>query len=57
MSKSQFKSATTEAIKKKKTRVLANRYEIVKRLGKGNYGTAYLCKDLRSKTSDSTYEL
>lgn len=57
MSKSQFKSATAEAVKKKKTRVLANRYEIVKRLGKGNYGTAYLCKDLRSKTSDSSYEL
>nr|XP_022343810.1 serine/threonine-protein kinase Nek11-like isoform X1 [Crassostrea virginica] len=44
---------------KKTTRILANRYEIVKKLGKGNFGTAYLCKDLRSKIADtdSEYEL
>lgn len=34
----------------KKPRVLANRYEVVNKLGKGNFGTAYLCKDLRCKT-------
>ncbi|XP_061198174.1 serine/threonine-protein kinase Nek11-like [Saccostrea echinata] len=38
---------------KKTSRVLANRYEIVKKLGKGNFGTAYLCKDLRSKNPDT----
>ncbi|XP_071086198.1 serine/threonine-protein kinase Nek11-like [Haliotis cracherodii] len=29
-------------------RVLANRYEVVKKLGSGNFGTAFLCKDLRN---------
>lgn len=38
---------------KKTPRVLANRYEIVKKLGKGNFGTAYLCKDLRSKIPET----
>ncbi|CAG5114726.1 unnamed protein product [Candidula unifasciata] len=32
----------------KKARVLANRYEIVKKLGSGNFGTAFLCQDLKS---------
>ncbi|KAK3589291.1 hypothetical protein CHS0354_026942 [Potamilus streckersoni] len=40
--------------KERKPRVLANRYEIVKKLGKGNFGTAYLCKDLRNKLKDGT---
>ncbi|XP_064599370.1 serine/threonine-protein kinase Nek11-like [Liolophura sinensis] len=30
-------------------RVLANRYEVVKKLGTGNFGTAFLCKDRRCK--------
>ncbi|XP_034338490.2 serine/threonine-protein kinase Nek11 isoform X3 [Magallana gigas] len=38
---------------KKTPKVLANRYEIVKKLGKGNFGTAYLCKDLRSKNPET----
>lgn len=37
----------------KKPRVLANRYEIVNKLGKGNFGTAYLCKDLRCKSTEA----
>ncbi|KAH9505755.1 Serine/threonine-protein kinase Nek11 [Bulinus truncatus] len=31
----------------KEARVLANRYEVVKKLGSGNFGTAFLCKDLK----------
>jgi hypothetical protein len=38
--------------KKSKTRILANRYQVLKKLGKGNFGTAYLCKDLRVKSAD-----
>ncbi|KAK3085292.1 hypothetical protein FSP39_001166 [Pinctada imbricata] len=49
-------STTRRDSKPKKVRVLANRYEVVRRLGKGNFGTAYLCKDLRSKQGDD-YEL
>lgn len=42
---------------KKKARILANRYEIVKRLGKGNYGTAYLCRDLKIKSTEDDENL
>jgi len=38
--------------KNKKPRVWVNRYQYIKKLGKGNFGTAYLCKDLRHKASD-----
>ncbi|KAK0045182.1 serine/threonine-protein kinase Nek11 [Biomphalaria pfeifferi] len=31
----------------KEARVLANRYEVVKKLGSGNFGTAFLCKDTK----------
>ena len=34
---------------KKEKRVVVNRYEIVKKLGHGNYGTAWLVKDKRAK--------
>jgi len=37
---------------KKKPRILANRYKIVKKLGKGNYGTAYLCQDIKIKSTE-----
>ncbi|XP_033754320.1 serine/threonine-protein kinase Nek11-like isoform X2 [Pecten maximus] len=52
---SQFKS--DNSTKKKPPRVLANRYEIVRKLGKGNFGTAYLCKDLRQKNSTDGSDL
>ncbi|PVD21075.1 hypothetical protein C0Q70_19241 [Pomacea canaliculata] len=35
-------------VKSKEQRVLANRYQVVKKLGSGNFGVAYLCKDLRN---------
>ncbi|XP_060557286.1 serine/threonine-protein kinase Nek11-like isoform X2 [Ruditapes philippinarum] len=39
--------------KSKEQRILANRYQVVSKLGKGNFGTAFLCKDLRhSKSQD-----
>lgn len=38
---------------KKKARILANRYKVVKKLGKGNYGTAYLCQDLKVKSTEA----
>lgn len=38
--------------KKSKPRILANRYQVIKKLGKGNFGTAYLCKDLRLPKTD-----
>lgn len=38
--------------KSKEQKILANRYQIIKKLGKGNFGTAYLCKDLRNKSAD-----
>ena len=42
-----FKQNTKE---KKKAKVYCNRYEVVKRLGKGNFGTAFLVRDLRLKS-------
>lgn len=33
----------------KKKRVLANRYRVEKRLGSGNFGTAWLVTDLKCK--------
>ncbi|XP_052818938.1 serine/threonine-protein kinase Nek11-like isoform X3 [Mya arenaria] len=38
--------------KNKKPKVWVNRYQYIKKLGKGNFGTAYLCKDLRHKATD-----
>ncbi|XP_059142130.1 serine/threonine-protein kinase Nek11-like [Physella acuta] len=38
-------SRATKDRETKEARVLANRYEIVKKLGSGNFGTAFLCKD------------
>ncbi|XP_005105732.1 serine/threonine-protein kinase Nek11 [Aplysia californica] len=38
-------SRPTKDRESKEARVLANRYEIVKKLGSGNFGTAFLCKD------------
>ncbi|KAL4233987.1 Serine/threonine-protein kinase Nek11 [Mactra antiquata] len=38
--------------KSKEQRILANRYQVIRKLGKGNFGTAYLCKDLRNKSAD-----
>ncbi|BFZ13402.1 hypothetical protein BsWGS_16441 [Bradybaena similaris] len=35
-------------VETRKARVLANRYEIVKKLGSGNFGTAFLCQDLKA---------
>ena len=42
-----FKQTTKE---KKKAKIYCNRYEVVKRLGKGNFGTAYLVRDRRLKS-------
>ena len=33
-------------------RVLANRYQVEKKLGSGNFGTAFLVKDLKLKNVD-----
>lgn len=38
--------------KTKNPRVWANRYETIEKLGKGNTGTVYLCKDLRCNAED-----
>ncbi|GFN79182.1 serine/threonine-protein kinase nek11 [Plakobranchus ocellatus] len=38
-------SRPTKDRETKEARVLANRYEVVKKLGSGNFGTAFLCKD------------
>ena len=38
-------SRATKERETKEARVLANRYEVVKKLGSGNFGTAFLCKD------------
>jgi hypothetical protein len=44
--------------KSKEQRILANRYQVVSKLGKGNFGTAFLCKDLRhSKSQDEEAQL
>ena len=32
----------------KESRVLANRYEVLKKLGSGNFGTAFQCKDRKN---------
>ncbi|RUS72823.1 hypothetical protein EGW08_019416 [Elysia chlorotica] len=38
-------SRPTKDRETKEARVLANRYEVIKKLGSGNFGTAFLCKD------------
>ncbi|XP_063440957.1 serine/threonine-protein kinase Nek11-like isoform X4 [Mytilus trossulus] len=43
-----FKQNNTK--EKKKARIYCNRYETIKRLGKGNFGTAFLVRDRRLKT-------
>ncbi|KAL5022684.1 hypothetical protein ScPMuIL_001839 [Solemya velum] len=46
------KSSSSSDSSQRQARVLANRYEIRKKLGKGNFGTAFLCRDLKSKSKD-----
>lgn len=35
-----------------KSRILANRYQVIKKIGSGNFGTAFLVKDLNPGKTD-----
>ena len=48
---SQFKVKTNSD---KEKRVLANRYQLEKRLGSGNFGTAWLVTDLKAQDNQQT---
>ncbi|XP_052229979.1 serine/threonine-protein kinase Nek11-like isoform X2 [Dreissena polymorpha] len=50
MNISKVKQASQKT--KSSNKIWANRYQLVKKLGKGNFGTAFLCKDLRHKSTD-----
>lgn len=39
---------TKQAVSDDNKRIIANRYRVEKKLGSGNYGTAYLVTDLRN---------
>ena len=49
MPRSALAKAATAEVSDEKKRVVVNRYRVEKKLGSGNFGTAYLVRDLKTK--------
>lgn len=48
----QSRPTTASTVPDEKKRVIVNRYRVEKKLGSGNFGTAYLVTDLKTKNSE-----